>query len=223
MKDKNAKRLILIVDDDELNSIAFAKRLEHKGFCTKVTTNSHTALEFIKKEHVDLVLLDIVMPDIDGISLLKEIRTKYSSEDLPVIMVTAIDDSSDIFDAFEAGANDYITKPVNIDAATSRIRGQLNAIELAIERTKKKELDAVNAMVVTYHHEINNPLAIAKSELQLLCQDVPDLDQESLNRIYTAFDRIETLLSKIKDIAEENKISFDLYANKSKMLKIKNQ
>ncbi len=221
MKQKENIKRILIVDDDELNSTAFAKRLERRGFWTKVVTSGSTALELIEKENIDLVLLDIVMPDLDGISLLKQIRTKHSSENLPIIMVTVIDDSSDIFDAFEAGANDYITKPVNIDAAASRVRGQLSAVELSIERVKKKEIEAINALVVTYNHEINNPLAIARSELQSLTQGDPNIDQERLNKIYVSFDRIGVILQKIKEVAEKNQISYELYANKSKMIKIK--
>ena len=221
-KEEKTPKRILIVDDDELNSTAFAKRLERRGFHTKFVKDAKLALEVIAKEKFDLILLDIVMPEIDGISLLKQIRSKHSSEILPVIMVTVMDDSSDIFDAFEGGASDYITKPVNVDAAVSRIKGQLSVVELNQERIKKKELEAINAMVVTCHHEINNPLAIAKSELQLLAKNENKIDQEKLTKALEAINRIGLILKKIQEVSEKSEISYDLYENKTKMVKLGN-
>jgi DNA-binding response OmpR family regulator len=221
MTENESSKRILIIDDDELNAKAFAKRLERRGFVLTVITNGSMALEVIEKEQINLVILDIVMPEIDGLSVLKQIRTKHAMDDLPVIMLTSLDDSSDVFNAFESGANDYITKPANIDAAASRIKSQLSAVELRFVRTKKKEIQAINALVVTYNHEINNPLAIARSELQSIAQDHPQIDKKRLEVIDNSFDRIMSILQKIKDLAENSQISYELYANKSKMLKIK--
>ena len=218
---QESPKKILIVDDDELNSTALAKRLERRGYVAKVITNGTTLLEVLEKDQVDLVLLDIVMPEIDGLTLLKQIRTKYNSDELPVIMVTVIADGSDIFDAFASGANDYITKPVNIDVAASRIKGQLSAVELLIERIRKKEIEAINAVVITYHHEVNNPLAIAKSELQLLTKAQQSVDPKNLNKVIKSLDRIEEILKKIKEVADKNQVPYEFYASKSKMVKVK--
>lgn len=213
--------LILIVDDDEINARALGQRLERRGYAVSVLTDPSQALSRLEKGGIKLILLDIVMPGIDGISLLKNIRAKFSADNLPVIMVTAIADSADILDAFDAGANDYITKPVNIDAVAARINGQLGLIELQVRRIMLKELEVMNSMVVTYHHEINNPLAIIKSELQLLGSDSKAFPEVSLKPVIDALDRISEILVKIKDTAKSGQVSYELYANKTKMIKVR--
>lgn len=218
--DDTGKKRILIIDDDELNSKAIAKRLERKGFIVKIATDENINLEIIEKENIDLILLDIVMPKIDGISLLKKIRLKYALDILPILMVTVINDSKEILDAFDAGANDYLTKPVNIDAATSRIKGQLNSIELYRERAHKLEAETINALVIKYNHEINNPLAIIQGQLQLMAAQDPNMNQKKLEIIFHSIDRIVNILKKARDAAKKKQISYELYADKSKMLKI---
>lgn len=210
---------VMIIDDDIINSTALAQRLERRNFKVKLITDATLALEILEKEPVDIVLLDIVMPEIDGISLLKKIRFKYASDDLPVIMVTAVHDSADIFDAFDSGANDYITKPVNVDAAVARINGQIGLVELR----KKKDTENLAAIIATYHHEINNPLAIAKSELQFLSHDMEKTLQESIIRITQALDRISTILTKIQSISAEIKIPFQFLANNTKLIKLRKE
>ncbi|PIS10172.1 MAG: hypothetical protein COT73_10820 [Bdellovibrio sp. CG10_big_fil_rev_8_21_14_0_10_47_8] len=223
MKNEKMKHRILIVDDDELNSTAFAKRLERKGFSTKVLTSANQAMDILNMECFDLVLLDIVMPEMDGLTLLKKIRERYPQEELPVVMVTMIDDSTDVLDAFELGANDYITKPISIDAAAARIQGQLNSTEVHRARVKLKEVEAITAMVITCHHEINNPLAIIHGQLQAMEKDKQILDPNRLKKIYSAIDRITATLQKIKEVSEQTEISYQVYTEASNTIKLQRQ
>lgn len=215
------KAHILIVDDDEINGQVLAKHLESRGFEIHFLVDATQALETIDKGDFDLILLDILMPSINGIMLLKQIRNKYSKEELPVIMSTVVEDSSDIYDAFESGANDYINKSTNIDAATARIKGQISATILSQAQVKMKEVQAVNGLVITYHHEINNPLAIAWGQLQLLEKSSPDSEKDKFKKVFTALERIKLTLEKIKEVSENNSISFESYGKISKMIKIK--
>jgi diguanylate cyclase (GGDEF)-like protein/PAS domain S-box-containing protein len=113
---------VLIVDDNEMNRDMLARRLERKGYSIQVADSARCLLERIQKEAVDLVLLDVEMPEISGLDALQTLRGCYSPIELPIIMVTAKDQSEDIVKALDLGANDYLTKPIDFPVALARIR-----------------------------------------------------------------------------------------------------
>src|ERR1700719_3842984 len=117
---------ILIVDDNALNSDMLARRLERKGYEVIVAASAREAIERIDEEELDLVLLDIEMPEISGLEALGTIRNLHSANELPIIMVTARNQSDDIVKALSMGANDYVTKPVDFAVALARIGTQLS-------------------------------------------------------------------------------------------------
>lgn len=117
---------VLIVDDNEMNRDMLARRLERKGYFVTVAASAHELMERIKKDAIDLVLLDIEMPEVSGLEGLKMIRELYSAIELPVIMVTARNQSEDIVKALGMGANDYLTKPIDFAVALARIGTQLS-------------------------------------------------------------------------------------------------
>ena len=104
---------ILLVDDQELNRDVLAHRLQKSGYNISTVANGKEAFEALDNAHFDLVLLDIMMPDISGIEVLKQIRHSGKYPDVPVIMVTALDDMDTINECMEVGADDYIMKPLN--------------------------------------------------------------------------------------------------------------
>jgi diguanylate cyclase (GGDEF)-like protein/PAS domain S-box-containing protein len=117
---------LLIVDDNEMNRDMFARRLERKGYVVELAENAKDLLQRVKREAVDLVLLDIEMPEISGLDALKALRELYSAAELPIIMVTAKTQSEDIVKALDLGANDYLTKPIDFPVAVARIDTQLS-------------------------------------------------------------------------------------------------
>jgi len=116
---------LLVVDDFELNRDMLSRRLTSRGFEVLGAENGNMALSLIFENELDVVLLDIMMPDMDGFEVLSQIREKLSSTDLAVIMVTAKDQSDDIVRALNMGADDYVTKPIDFPVAVARIRNQL--------------------------------------------------------------------------------------------------
>jgi adenylate cyclase len=116
---------LLIVDDIKDSRRLLSRRFAQRGFETIEAENGPTALDLIAQHNFDLVLLDIMMPEINGIEVLRKIRARHSPESLPVIMVTAKVFSKDIVDAIEQGANDYIIKPVDFSVAFLRVQTQL--------------------------------------------------------------------------------------------------
>lgn len=120
------KERLLIVDDVHENREILRRRFERQGFSTTEAAGGIEALDLIERETFDLVLLDMMMPDVDGLQVLARIRAKYSQGVLPVIMVTAKSQSEDIVAALNCGANDYITKPVDFSVALARVITQLD-------------------------------------------------------------------------------------------------
>src|SRR5262245_11531996 len=117
---------LLIVDDNEMNRDMLARRLERKGYAVVLAENARDLEERVRQDCIDLVLLDIEMPEISGMDALQQIRSKYSQIQLPIIMVTAKSQSDDIVKALELGANDYVTKPIDFPVALARIRSHLS-------------------------------------------------------------------------------------------------
>lgn len=120
---------ILIVDDEQLNLDMLSRRLQRADFVVATASDGKKAIEAVKRERFDLVLLDQMMPGMSGSQVLEVWRREYTPEQLPVVMVTAVAESERIAAALEAGANDYITKPIDFRVALARIRVQLSRRE----------------------------------------------------------------------------------------------
>jgi CheY-like chemotaxis protein len=116
---------ILVVDDLPANRDLMARRLERSGFRVVSAASGPEALELLRRAPVDLVLLDIMMPGMTGLDVLKTVRMTRTTATLPVVMVTAKTDSEDVVEALSLGANDYVTKPVDYPVALARIRAHL--------------------------------------------------------------------------------------------------
>jgi signal transduction histidine kinase len=112
---------ILIVDDIPDNRILLSRRFERQGYRCAEADSGEGALLAIEQQPFDVVLLDVMMPDLDGLEVLRRIREKYSQEMLAVIMVTGRAESDDIVQALKLGANDYIVKPVDFAVALARV------------------------------------------------------------------------------------------------------
>src|SRR5213076_1705515 len=120
------KNRLLIVDDNEMNRDMLARRLARKGYEIALAENARQLLQRVEQEGGDLVLLDIEMPEVSGLDALKTLREAYSAIELPIIMVTAKNQSEDIVKALDLGANDYLTKPIDFPVALARIGTQLS-------------------------------------------------------------------------------------------------
>ncbi|WP_374472292.1 response regulator [Phenylobacterium sp.] len=116
---------LLVVDDTEDNRIILNRRFTRLGYEVVEAEDGLSALNLIAREPFDVVLLDIMMPGVDGLEVLRRVREDHSENELPVIMVTAKSASEDVVEALLMGANDYITKPVDMEVAAARVEMQL--------------------------------------------------------------------------------------------------
>lgn len=116
---------ILVVDDMEANRAVLMRRLEKFGFDVACVDSGRAALAAIARSLPDIILLDYMMPQMNGIEVLRELRSTIATEAVPVIMVTARAEADVTVKALEAGADDYVTKPIDFDVLRARIETQL--------------------------------------------------------------------------------------------------
>ncbi|MEL7059977.1 MAG: protein kinase [Acidobacteriota bacterium] len=116
---------ILLVDDSEVNQEIWPAMLEGAGYRALSARSGEPALDVLQREFIDLVLLDIVMPGMSGLEVLETLRSRHSAIEIPVIMATSKSESEDMVRAFELGANDYVTKPLDVQVTLARIQAQL--------------------------------------------------------------------------------------------------
>src|SRR5271155_3519836 len=106
--------VVMIVDDNDDNRFTLSMRLESCGYSNLVTAeDGREALDKMRSQPVDLVLLDIMMPELDGYGVLAEMRADVALRDIPVVMISALEDINSVVRCVELGATDYLTKPFN--------------------------------------------------------------------------------------------------------------
>jgi diguanylate cyclase (GGDEF)-like protein/PAS domain S-box-containing protein len=116
---------LLVIDDNETNRDLLCRRLQRRGFTTMAAEGSEQAIEFVYKHPFDVVLLDIMMPDVDGLTILQRLRETHTAAELPIIIVAAKSQGENVIEAIELGANDYVTKPLEFPVVLARIRNQV--------------------------------------------------------------------------------------------------
>ena len=184
---------LLIVDDNELNRDMLARRLERKGFEVILAAGARELLQRLTEGNVDVVLLDIEMPEISGLEVLKTLRESYSPVELPVIMVTAKNQSDDVVKALDLGANDYVTKPIDFAVTLARIGTQLShkrAQEALKESEERYALAArgANDGLWDWNLQTNTVYFSPRWKAMMGCQEseIADKAEEWFGRIHEA-------------------------------------
>jgi len=200
---------ILIVDDVPVNVAMMEKFVGKAGYESVSAGSGAEALQLLSEDPADLILLDVVMPDMDGFEVCEILRRDPATEQIPVIMVTALEtDSEDKARGLRSGANDYLTKPVNRDELLARIETQLRLRDLEAKRLLFEKLNVTSQMVTTLHHEINNPLTGILGYAQLLITRLEQgaLDPDELGKaiasIRDASERIREVMEKLNRITD---------------------
>ncbi|MGI8908872.1 MAG: hybrid sensor histidine kinase/response regulator [Candidatus Sumerlaeaceae bacterium] len=198
---------LLVVDDNEVNRDMLALHLEMRGFKSTLAASGREALSLLQLPHMpglarseerefDLVLLDVMMPQISGIEVLNEIRLRYSRAELPVLMVTAKDASEDVVEALQQGANDYITKPIDFPVLFARLEAALQVQRLTRE---KDEFMAIAS------HDLKNPLAVVRGFVKMIHATTPEGTplstdaRDMLQRVFRQTTSMERIISDFLD------------------------
>ncbi|HYE78599.1 MAG TPA: SpoIIE family protein phosphatase [bacterium] len=174
---------VLVVDDSPTVVAMVAGRLERAGFSVTAAHDGQTALDLLEGAQFDLVLLDIAMPGLSGLEVLRTLRETRDLADLPVIMTSALDEATDVVQALELGANDYVTKPVNFPILLARMRtqltlrravGQIRQLERDLEQ-RNQALEETNQRLKSAHRRVMQGVqAAARIQQSLLPSEPPD-------------------------------------------------
>ncbi len=144
------KDTILVVDDVPANLGVLFNTLEEANYKVLITVDGRSALTNIHDNPPDLVLLDVMMPDLDGFEVCRRLKANPATQDIPLIFMTALNDPVDEVKGFELGAVDYITKPIQLERALARIKTHLTMRKLQIGlQQKNAELAEALAKVKT--------------------------------------------------------------------------
>jgi DNA-binding response OmpR family regulator len=132
---------VLVVDDVEANRAILCRRLEKFGFQYVAADSGLAALVLLRQAVPDIILLDYMMPQMNGLEVLRELRREPATREVPVIMVTARTEGDAVIEALEAGADDYVTKPIDFDVLRARMETQLD------KRRNAHQLRRANAVL----------------------------------------------------------------------------
>jgi len=155
--------VILIADDDPTTRMMLGQFLLDEGYQAIEAADGVQALEMVDQEHPALILLDALMPGLDGFEVCLELQRKPERTRPPVLMITGLDDRESVDRAFSVGANDYVTKPIHWAVLRQRIRRLLHTRQL--ERFRE---DLTNMLV----HDMKNPLSVIKGYADITIQDL---------------------------------------------------
>ena len=112
---------LLVVDDNEMNRDMLSRRLERQGYRVTVAVDGRQALEFLNRDDYNLVLLDIMLPEMNGYQVVEQLKADQALSHIPVIITTALDEADGKAKCIELGADDYLTKPFNPVTLKSRV------------------------------------------------------------------------------------------------------
>ena len=128
---------ILVVDDNRVNQLLLGRGLEHEGHTLVFAEHGAEALELLRRRDFDLMLLDVLMPELDGYGVLEELQRDPHLRDIPVVVTSSLDELDSVVRCLDMGAEDYLTKPVNPALLNARINGSLEKKRL---RDQQREL-----------------------------------------------------------------------------------
>ncbi len=204
---------ILVVDDDMLNRVVLSTNLAEQGYTVEMAENGRQALEMIGAQAFDVVLLDLVMPEMDGFQVLEQMKQDPVQREIPVIVISAVDEMDSIIRCIEMGATDYLPKP--FDAAL--LRARLNA-SLANKRLRDIELEyleqvnhviraAASVESGTFEYASLNPVAARTDALGQLARVFQNMALQVYAREQSLRQQVQDLRIEIDKVKQARQVS----------------
>ncbi|MDB6095637.1 MAG: response regulator receiver sensor signal transduction histidine kinase [Verrucomicrobia bacterium] len=202
----SAAPTILIVDDQPINVQLLKRKLEREHMRVIAAYNGIEALETVRKEKPDLILLDVMMPDMDGIEVCQRLQSSDDTRSIPVIFVTARTSKEGKIEGLNVGAVDYITKPIDLDETLARVQTQLRFVAINREMIdlQRRLVDArrastIGAVTQGIAHNLNNLLGVVMGHLDLIkaYYDNPEQVKKNVQHVEDAVGRIVSIIKQL--------------------------
>lgn len=203
-------RTLLLAEDEPMSQDVLSRRLGAQGYNVVSVRDGVECLEWLNRNRADLVLMDISMPRMGGIECLREIRTRYSCDSLPVIVVSAMVDSDDVVAGIEAGANDYVVKPINFRVLLARIHACLrlkSTVTMLVEAERQRVM--VEALSRSAER-LAAPLGVTIDTLERVMKRTvgDDKTQQDLHQTVECLDEVIEVLQQIKHAGQATNMPY---------------
>ncbi|MBK1859596.1 hybrid sensor histidine kinase/response regulator [Cerasicoccus arenae] len=207
---------MLVVDDQPINIKLLQRKLEREGYDVLTAYNGQECLNIVEETPPDLILLDVMMPEMDGIETCERLKQNEATETIPVIFITAKSSKEGKLEGLGVGAVDYITKPIDLEETLARVKTQLRIqeiyrenIELQRQLGEIRRSAAVGAITQGIAHNLNNLLGVVVGYLDLLRNgyDSPDMVKRSVSLMDQAIQRMVNIIRHLSSIATSEKVA----------------
>ena len=213
---------ILVIDDLPENVFLLQDRLENEGFEVLTAYDGKTGINKAISELPDLILLDVMMPEMNGIEVCKALVNNPSTANIPIILVTAKVGAEDTKEGLEAGAFDYIKKPFNKVELLARVNSALKLSEAQKKCLEAEQKNTFSATVVTANHKIKQPLTLMSLSSAALKREI-NKDVISKEAILKRINYIDSAIKEISDVLNQlNAIKMPVFSDYVKDIKMVN-
>lgn len=203
---------ILIVDDVISNVLLLKVLLTNEKFAIVTASNGGQALEQVEKENPDLILLDVMMPDMSGFEVAQQLKSNTKTAEIPIIFLTALNSTTDIVKGFQVGGNDFISKPFNKEELIIRVTHQISLVaakRVIVRKTQELERTIVarDRLYSVIAHDLRSPIGSIKMALNMLILNLPEekIGREMSDLLTTANQTTEDVFALLDNLLKWTK------------------
>ena len=205
---------ILVVDDQPINVQLLKRKLEREGMVVATSYSGHEALNLVAANKPDLILLDVMMPDMDGIEVCQRLQADPETKSIPIIFITARTSKEGKIEGLGVGAVDYITKPIDLDETLARVQTQLrfvainrDLIDLQRRLGESRRSATLGAVTQGIAHNLNNLLGVVIGYVDLIkaYHEKPELVKKNAQHLEDAVSRIVAIIKQLTSLVVKNR------------------
>jgi CheY-like chemotaxis protein len=205
---------ILVVDDQPINVQLLKRKLEREGMTVATAFSGREALDLVATDKPDLILLDVMMPDMDGIEVCQRLQADPDTKVIPIIFITARTSKEGKIEGLGVGAVDYITKPIDLDETLARVQTQLRfvamnreLVELQRRLGESRRAATIGAVTQGIAHNLNNLLGVVIGYVDLIkaYHEKPELVRKNAQHLEDAVNRIVAIIKQLTNLVVKNK------------------
>ena len=205
---------ILVVDDQPINVQLLKRKLEREGMTVTAAYSGQEALNLVAADKPDLILLDVMMPDMDGLEVCQRLQAETETKSIPIIFITARTSKEGKIEGLGVGAVDYITKPIDLDETLARVQTQLRFVQINRELVDlqrrlgdSRRAATIGAVTQGIAHNLNNLLGVVIGYVDLIkaYHDKPELVKKNSQHLEDAVNRIVGIIKQLTSLVVRNR------------------